>query len=105
MGEPVFESPVPEEEPPVEPAFSSSQSAIMERQQQLADQMHALEASRLAEQRRAAQTLAAVKTAAESEGGLLAGSRGDLLADLRDSRSLRRAFVLREVLGAPVGLR
>ena len=48
---------------------------------------------------------AAIKTESESERGLLTGSRGDLLADLRDPASLRRAFVLREVLGTPVGLR
>jgi hypothetical protein len=105
MPEPVFERPVTWEEPPLEPTFSPSHAAVLERQQQLADQMRALEIARLAEQRRTAQVSAAVKTAAESEGGMLAGSRGDLLADLREPRSLRRAFVLREVLGAPVGLR
>ena len=46
-----------------------------------------------------------VKTVSQSEGGLLSASRGHLLDDLRDGRSLRRAFVLREVLGPPVGLR
>jgi len=105
MPEPVSERPVTWDEPPLEPTFSPSHAAVLERQQQLADQMRALEIARLAEQRRTAQVSAAVKTAAESEGGMLAGSRGDLLADLREPRSLRRAFVLREVLGAPVGLR
>ena len=105
MPEPVSERPVTWDEPPLEPTFNPSHAAVLERQQQLADQMRALEIARLAEQRRTAQVSAAVKTAAESEGGMLAGSRGDLLADLREPRSLRRAFVLREVLGAPVGLR
>jgi hypothetical protein len=105
MGEPEFDLPVPAEEPPLERTFSPSHAAVLERQQQLSDQMHALEAARLAEQRRAAQTAAAARTASQSEGGMLAGARGDLLADLRNPQSLRRAFVLREVLGAPVGLR
>ena len=67
--------------------------------------MRALEQARATEQRRAAQVTAAIRTESQSERGLLTGSRGDLLADLRDPTSLRRAFVLREVLGTPVGLR
>jgi hypothetical protein len=32
-------------------------------------------------------------------------NRGELMDDLRDPQALRRAFVLREVLGPPVALR
>jgi hypothetical protein len=35
----------------------------------------------------------------------VARSRDELLADLRDPEGLRRAILLREVLGPPVGLR
>ena len=102
----------PRMEPPVifaeereDPSVTAAANAVLERQQQLANQMRALEQARATEQRRAAQVTAAIKTESESERGLLTGSRGDLLADLRDPASLRRAFVLREVLGTPVGLR
>jgi hypothetical protein len=81
-----------------------SQSAQLERQMQLAEQLRVLEETRALTARRATQTSAALKTEAESGRGMRAVSRGNLLADLRDARSLRRAFVLREVLGPPVGL-
>jgi len=102
--EPMGEPPVVDE-PAVEPAHAATTAAVLERQQQLANQMRALELARLTEQRRATHAAATLKTAAESEMGMLTASRGDLLADLQDPASLRRAFVLREVLGAPVGLR
>lgn len=93
------------EQPPVEPAYATRSAAVLERQQQLADQMRALELARATEARRASAVSVAVKTASESRGGMLASARVDLLADLREPSSLRRAFVLREVLGTPVGLR
>ena len=118
-GLPVAREPAPEAvpvgpgmEPPVifaaareEPSATAAAHAVLERQQQLADQMRALEQARATEQRRAANVTAAIKIESESERGLLTGTRGDLLADLRDPASLRRVFVLREVLGTPVGLR
>jgi hypothetical protein len=61
--------------------------------------------ARTTEDRRAAQVSAGVKTEAASRTGLLTEARAGLLADLRDPTELRRAFVLREVLGPPVGLR
>ena len=56
-------------------------------------------------QHRASQVAAESKREAESQRGLLSASRVRVLQDLRDPQSLRRAFVLREVLGPPVGLR
>lgn len=56
-------------------------------------------------ERHAAALATEKKTAAESETGVLTAARGSLLADLREPGSLRRAWVLREVLGAPVALR
>jgi hypothetical protein len=79
--------------------------AQLERQEQLAAELRSSEEARVLAARRTTQTAAAAKMRAESEGGMLVVSRGNLLADLRDPRSLRRAFVLREVLGSPVGLR
>jgi len=102
---PEMEPPVMLEEVPAEPAYNPTTAAVLERQQQLAGQMRALEAARMSEQRRATQVTADLKTEAESERGMFTASHGELLADLRDPVSLRRAFVLREVLGPPVGLR
>jgi len=102
---PEMEPPVMLEEAPAEPASTPTAAAVLERQQQLANQMRALEHVRMSEQRRATQVTADLKTESESERGMLTTSRGNLLEDLRDPASLRRAFVLREVLGPPVGLR
>ena len=78
---------------------------LARRQEQLAEQMRALQESRELAERRAAQLAAAASSAAATERGRLETSRKGLLSELRDPRSLRRAFVLREVLSAPVGLR
>lgn len=91
---------------PISPPDANRRDAAhLERQEQLAAQLRTLEEARAVTARRAAQTAASVKTHAESEAGMRAHSRGSLLGELRDPRSLRRAFVLREVLGVPVGLR
>jgi len=100
-----MEPPVISSEERFEREYVPTDLAMLERQQQLAEQMRALEHVRATKQRRATEVTAALKTESESERGLLVGSRGSLLADLGDPASLRRALVLREVLGAPVGLR
>ncbi|MEY4940948.1 MAG: hypothetical protein RIQ93_2683 [Verrucomicrobiota bacterium] len=87
------------------PPLVEISSAELERQQRLADEMRLLEESRLLVQRRATKVAESVRTQAASEAGQLASSRKKLLGDLADRESLRRAFVLREVLGPPVGLR
>ncbi len=81
------------------------ENAELERQQQLADELKSLEDARAVARRRAAQIAAEKDAMAQREPALLGTSRGRLLADLSDPQSLRRAFVLREVLGAPVALR
>lgn len=89
---------VRESQPYVSPA---AETAALERQRELEAQMSAL-----AEAKRAAQRK--VTAVAATEQGALAHAsqtRGDLLSDLRGARNLRRAIVLREVLGPPVGLR
>ncbi|MEO6875985.1 MAG: hypothetical protein ABI222_14295 [Opitutaceae bacterium] len=96
-------------EPPVmveaDSGESATQNAILVRQHRLADQMRALDVARSTEQHRAAQIAATVQTESQSERAKLVTARGNLLADLRDPEGLRRALVLREVLGPPVGLR
>ena len=77
----------------------------LERQQQLADQLRSVEESRVLAQRRATQATAITTEAAGSEMGQRSAARGRALDDLHSPESLRRAFVLREVLGTPVGLR
>ena len=77
----------------------------MARQEELAEQMRMLEEARALARRRAAEIAAARKAESESEAGVLATARGTLLADLREPQSLRRALVLREVLGPPAALR
>ena len=85
---------------PVEPL--PNEGAILERQQQLADQMRALEQAREQTARRAAQ--AAEGNVITARAAVAAEHRAGWLKDLRDPQSLRRAFVLRDVLGEPVGM-
>ena len=100
--EPVAPPPVPL---PVPAVAVERRNAELERQQRLTEELRVVEESRVLSERR--MTLAAeAKTAdAESETGLRGAARGRLLDDVRDPQSLRRAIVLREVLGTPVGLR
>ncbi len=80
----------------------------LERQRRLSEQMEQLEA-----QRREARRLAAASVhgntrpaaaGASAGGGAALGSRR-VAAELRDPRAVRRAIVMREVLGPPVALR
>ncbi len=84
------------------PPFQASAAAILERQRELEEQMRELETARKVAQRRAASVAAnsaVFAPAAASERNV------GLLADLHGGRNLRRAIVLREILGPPVGLR
>lgn len=81
------------------------ESAELERQQRIAEELRSLEEKRAVVQRRADYIEQQVQAAAGSESSLRSDARERLLADLGDPQSLRRAFVLREVLGTPVGLR
>jgi hypothetical protein len=95
----------PAESPPRIPEPVPSNTVQLVRQEQLTEQLRVLEESRAFAARRATQNSAALKSEAESESGQRTLSRGHLLTDLRQPQSLRRAIVLREVLGTPVGLR
>lgn len=91
--------------PSLPPQRAWADAAQLERQEHLIEQMRVLEESRMLAARRAKEFATSMRTEAESERGALTVSRTNLLVELRDPRSLRRAFVLREVLSAPVGLR
>ena len=82
-------------------------AAVLASQRELAEQLAVLK-QRRAETGRTARALregqeAALATAAA--GQARTGDDTSLLSDLRNARSLRKAIVLREVLGTPVGLR
>lgn len=98
-----------------------SLAVILERQRALEEQMTALNARKAAAKGDAKavwSTLQPVDVSSAVTGvgshsghgtgaATVTGSRGDhaLLSELRHARSLRKAIVLREVLGTPVGLR
>ncbi len=86
-------------------------TAALERQRRLEEQMAELETKRR-EIRRAAQALAETGAAPEPVHGAsravvvpLGSAPRSLAAELRDPKALRRAIVMREVLDAPVALR
>lgn len=81
---------------------------VLERQRALMDQLAALKARKAAEgvETKAiwnVDTSATAPARARAQAG--AGDDVGLLTELRNARSLKKAIVLREVLGAPVGLR
>lgn len=79
--------------------------AELERQARLAEELRAAEEARAQAARRAAHHAAERAAAEQSEAALRHTARARLLGELHDPQSVRRAFVLREVLGTPVGLR
>ncbi len=87
------------------PRLAQSNRAELERQVRLADELRSVEETRLQLARRAAHRATEKSEAAQAHGALLTASRERLLLDLGDRHSLRRAWVLREVLGPPVALR
>jgi hypothetical protein len=87
------------------PASQATIGAEMERQEQLAEQLRVLEEARTNAERRAKEVAAGKLEDARSESAILRATRNQVLEDLKDPQGLRRAFLLREVLGTPVGLR
>lgn len=88
---------------PVSPPMISR--AELERQQRLADDLRRINEERQRAGRRAEEQAAAAVAAAGTIEARRVNARGLVVADLGDRASLRRAFVLREVLGTPAGLR
>lgn len=83
-------------------------AAVLERQRALMDQLAALKARKAAEgvETKAVWNLdnsAGTPVRARAQAG--EGEDVSLLTELRNARSLKKAIVLREVLGTPVGLR
>jgi hypothetical protein len=93
----------PESQPDLDRgAQARAQAAELERQAKLAEELRALEAARIVEVRHARQALER-KMAPRTAVPVFATA--NLRGTLRDPRELRRAIVLREILGPPVGLR
>lgn len=82
-------------------ARADRDAEVLERQRLLEEQMRALEARRAEHKRQAVEAVApAYRTpVAPKSGG------PDLLADLHAPGGARRAWILREVLGTPAGLK
>ncbi|MGC4072132.1 MAG: hypothetical protein QM760_06370 [Nibricoccus sp.] len=102
---------VPAAPPPLPSRASQAAQAardqeVMEQQRAMEEQMRLLEARR-AEHKRQAAEIAAPVTAAMAYRGAPVGKTGgaELLADLRAPGGARRAWILREVLGTPVGMK
>jgi hypothetical protein len=79
--------------------------AEIARQEALAEELRRLNDNRELARRRATHLAEAAVVSQQGETNRRATSRGQLLVDLRQPGSLRRAIVLREVLGPPVALR
>lgn len=107
---------IPEEPAPVRPAPQApppvpKSNPVLERQQRMEQEMVALE-----KKRREAQALARKAGVGQNKGraqrrkrsaatGSADLNEGDFLTTLRNPRQARRAILLREILGKPVGLR
>jgi hypothetical protein len=91
--------------PPPPVVVARANSAELERQRRIVDELKSVEDARLVTKRRAAQQAASREATAQSEPALRTDAHDRLLVELRDVQSIRRAIVLREVLGTPVGLR
>jgi hypothetical protein len=88
-------------------AWTETGDEVLERQRDLAEQVRALEARR-AEARRSAAEVTAYSPTGISDNRVTSGAKPggrELLADLRRPGGARRAWILREVLGPPPGLR
>ena len=77
------------------------QAEVLEQQAALMDKLRQLEETKAAALRRAAFEASTVSPAAAAR----TQARGAVIEDLRNPAALRRAFVLREIIGPPVGLR
>jgi hypothetical protein len=85
-------------------APEDAEEAILARQRSLESQLMALEAGKAAALAQARAAAAAPRPGSRGPAGSPAAAHA-LLADLQDPSAVRRAVVLREILGAPVGLR
>lgn len=77
----------------------------LENQRRLAEQLEALKARRAEAQRQQSAIYSGEITSPTETAVAAAGFHAKLLTELRERGGARRAIVLREVLGTPVGLR
>jgi len=110
---PTFSSPLeemlrrfadPREEEAARARAAEAEKATLERQRHLQEQVRALENSRQRDDERAAVFRQATTVTPDLRKAP-PSTRGELLRNLRGLQTLRRAMVLREVLGPPTGLR
>lgn len=97
--------PAPAAPPHVPVPMAPLDRAELERQERFAEELRVLEETKVLANRRAAQRAAEKREASQSEAAQRGAARERVLGDLHDPQSLRRAFVLREVLGPPVAMR
>jgi hypothetical protein len=119
---PVLRPPEPEDVPrpveiPVQRSMKTTdenaEASLLERQRRMAEQLRQLEEQgrtsqqmgQLEEQRRRADQRVADVAAYSQSSGEASPSDIDWAYELRDPRSVRRAVLLREIFGPPVGLR
>ena len=105
-----FEQPTPESVEAARRAAAAKaarEAEALERQRQLEEQMRALEAQRIEAKRKAAAAAVTDALGSMASAGLAAKRTGatDILTDLRAPGGARRAWILREVLGTPAGLK
>ena len=87
--------------PPAPAAESRRMAELLEQQAALAEQLKQAEEMKAAALRRTA-----FERTTQDAGALARqGARATVLGELRDPAALRRAFIHREILGPPVGLR
>lgn len=94
--------------PPLRPdAFAHDDSAALERQRKLNEEMERLDRQRRETRRLAETTFATQRQTAAAAAVAPSAYAGapTLASELRNPRALRRAIILREVLGPPVALR
>jgi hypothetical protein len=87
-------------------AAARAQQCVADEQKsrELAEAERLAEAQRTLQKRQQTVATAVAYRAADLKTAATTGTRDRLLADLREPDSLRRAWLLREILGPPVGL-
>jgi hypothetical protein len=97
--------PLPRKQPSAA-AQAARDEEVLERQRALQEQMRLLEARKAEARRQAAEVSSSTSAAAAYRTAAVTKASGpELLGDLRSPGGARRAWILREVLGAPPGLK
>jgi hypothetical protein len=94
----------PKATPPPLYVDTSEAHAILKRQQEIQDRLQAIRNTKATTTGNAAETRARIAAEGKPKGPAILGNTS-LRSSLRDPKQTRRAIVLREILGPPVGLR